>query len=142
MRFVTVMENTACREDLCAGHGPSLYIETPKHKILFDMGPSAAFADNAAALGVDLAGVDVAFLSHGHSDHSGGLMAFLEKNDAAPVYLHKAAFGRYWSNFGEAPRYIGLDPELSRYEHRFVKTEGVVQIRFLTGHFEADEGDQ
>ena len=93
MKFLTLMENTACREDLCAGHGLSLYIETTKHKILFDMGPSGAFAENAEALGVDLKQVDVAFLSHGHFDHSGGMEAFLKGNETAPVYLHKGAFG-------------------------------------------------
>ena len=41
-----------------------MYIETDKHKILFDMGPDAQFIDNAAALGVDLTKVDIAFLSH------------------------------------------------------------------------------
>ena len=39
MKIITLMENTACREDLNASHGLSLYIETPKHNTLFDMGP-------------------------------------------------------------------------------------------------------
>lgn len=127
MKFTTLMENTACRDDLCAGHGLSLYIETPKHKLLFDMGPSAAFADNAAALGVDLTQVDLAFLSHGHYDHSGGLEAFLQKNPAAPLYLHKGAFGSYWSTAGER-HYIGVDQTLRRYVRRFIETDGTYKI--------------
>ena len=128
MKFLTLIENTACREDLCAGHGLSLYIETPKHKILFDMGPSAAFTENAAALNVDLTQVDVAFLSHGHFDHSGGMEAFLKANETAPVYLHKGAFGSYWSAAGGDRRYIGVDPALRQYASRFTETEGTYKI--------------
>ena len=46
MKLTVLMENTACREDLTAEHGLSLYIEACGKKILFDSGASAAFADN------------------------------------------------------------------------------------------------
>lgn len=108
MKIVTLMENTACREDLCFEHGLSLYIETETHKILFDAGQSAAFAENAARLGVDLREVDFAVLSHGHYDHSGGLGRFLEINEKAPVYVSRYAFDPHYSANG----YIGMDPGL------------------------------
>ena len=50
MRIVTLMENTACREDLCFEHGLSLYLETENRKLLFDAGQSGAFAENAEKL--------------------------------------------------------------------------------------------
>ena len=59
MKIVTLLENTACKDGLCAAHGLSLYIETPRHKILFDMGPNDGFLTNAKALGVDLAAVEI-----------------------------------------------------------------------------------
>ena len=46
MKIITLMENTACREDLTASHGLSLYIETPKHKLLFDMEPEKEYINN------------------------------------------------------------------------------------------------
>ena len=52
MKIVTLLENTAGREGLRAAHGLSLYIETPRHKLLFDMGPNEDFLANAGALGV------------------------------------------------------------------------------------------
>ena len=120
MKIVTLMENTACREDLCYEHGLSLYIETGNRKILFDAGQSAAFAANAEKLGVDLGAVDFAVLSHGHYDHSGGLGAFLEINEAAPVYVSRHAFEPHYSANG----YIGMDQSLrSSGRFRFVSEE-------------------
>jgi 7,8-dihydropterin-6-yl-methyl-4-(beta-D-ribofuranosyl)aminobenzene 5'-phosphate synthase len=106
------MENTSCREDLACEHGLRLYIETENHKILFDAGQSAAFAENAEKLGVDLRKVDLAVLSHGHYDHGGGLERFLEINQKAPVYVSSYAFEPHYSANG----YIGLDLQLQGRE--------------------------
>lgn len=123
MKITTLLENTACRAELCAAHGLSLYIETPRHKILFDMGPNEDFIVNARALGVDLGAVDLAVLSHGHYDHGGGLAAFCRLNDHAPIYIHKAAFGAYYALEPDGETvYIGLPPELEAFRSRFVLT--------------------
>ena len=39
MKVVILMENSTCRDTVACAHGLSMYIETDKHKILFDMGP-------------------------------------------------------------------------------------------------------
>lgn len=109
MRITALLENTTIRDDLTAEHGLSLYVETGAHKLLFDMGQTDAFARNADVLGVDLSVVDIAVLSHGHYDHGGGLKTFLERNQAAPVYLSRFAFEPH---FHGAERYIGIDPAL------------------------------
>ena len=119
MKIVTLMENTACREDLCCEHGLSLYIETENHRILFDAGQSAAFADNAEKLGVALETVDFAVLSHGHYDHGGGLGKFLECNKGAPVYVSSHAFEPHYSRNG----YIGLEPALQHSERMIPVSE-------------------
>jgi len=105
MRMVTLVENTACRENLEAEHGLSLYLETDRHRILFDAGQSGAFAQNAEKLGIDLSRVDVAVLSHGHYDHGGGLPRFLEINKTAPVWMNPHAFEPHYN---AADKYIGL----------------------------------
>lgn len=128
MKIVTLMENTACREDLAADHGLSLYIETGKHKILFDMGPDNQFLRNAEKLGVDLKAVDIAVLSHGHYDHGGGLSMFGLINDHAKIYLHRAAFKEYYlvEPGAEEAEYIGLDQSMSQKRFTFVGPELVI----------------
>ena len=109
MKFTVLIENTACREDLTAEHGLSLYLEAGGQRILFDAGQSGAFADNAQKLGIDLSQVDLCILSHGHYDHGGGLKRFLELNDHAKVYVSRHAFGDYYN---AEDKFIGLDWEL------------------------------
>lgn len=124
MKIITLLENGACDAALGSAHGLSLYIETPKHRILFDMGPDEQFLSNAEKLGVDLREVDLAILSHGHYDHGGGLEAFCKRNPTAKIYLRKGAFGEYVTlEEDESLRYIGLDPALQKYADRFVFTD-------------------
>ena len=110
MRICVLMENTALDPGLTAEHGLSLYIEANGKKILFDAGQTEAFADNAAAMGVDLSQVDLCILSHGHYDHSGGLLRFLELNDHAPIYMHQRAAEPHYNG---TVKYIGINPALT-----------------------------
>ena len=66
MRIKVLLENTASLPDFRTEHGLSLLIETGNQRILFDMGQSDSFAENAEVLGADLSSVDAAVLSHGH----------------------------------------------------------------------------
>ena len=109
MKITALVENTSCRSDIGSEHGLSLYIETKTHRILFDMGQSELFAENAEKLGVDLAQADFAVLSHGHYDHGGGLLRFLELNPTAPVYMNRHAFEPHYNG---TEKYIGLNPAL------------------------------
>ena len=109
MKIVSLLENTASSEKVKAEHGLSLYIETDCHKILFDMGQSDLFYENALSLGIDLTSVDIAILSHGHYDHGGGLGKFLEINNTASVFINKHAFEPHYN---KTEKYIGLDISL------------------------------
>ena len=119
MRIISLIENTSSRDDILCEHGLSLYIEACGKRILFDMGQSELVFENAKKLGVDIAEVDLAIISHGHYDHGGGLNKFLQINKSAAVYIKKFAFMPHFH--GE--RYIGLDPAVESNE-RIIKTDG------------------
>lgn len=124
MRITALVENTAADRRFGAEHGLSLYIETGVHILLFDMGQTGLFAENAAKLGVDLRDVDIAVLSHGHYDHGGGLKRFLEINQSAPVYMSRHAFEPHYNATG---RYNGLDASLRDNERfRFTDDHAVI----------------
>ena len=138
MRITTLIENAHGSDArLRNEHGLSLFIETKDCKLLFDLGPSHRFADNAAILGIDLAAVDLAVISHGHYDHGGGLARFLELNSDANVFLRRGADGPQYSTALARERYIGLDPEVLRANMdrlRWVdgETEVAPRIHLLT----------
>lgn len=110
MKIKVLAENCAISKEFIAEHGLSLYIEVNGKKILFDMGKTDAFAENAKLLGVDISDIDFAVLSHGHYDHGGGLKRFLEINKTAPVYMSQYAFGEHYAD--NSARFIGIDKSL------------------------------
>jgi 7,8-dihydropterin-6-yl-methyl-4-(beta-D-ribofuranosyl)aminobenzene 5'-phosphate synthase len=105
-------ENTSCKQ-LPVEHGLSLHILSQQgEQILFDMGQSALFIDNATRMDIDLQACDFAIISHGHCDHGGGLEHFLQINDHAEVFLHPRAFDAHYSLREEGLKYIGLNPSM------------------------------
>lgn len=129
MKIITLLENDACRTGLTSARGLSLYVETAKHKLLFDMGPDAHFLDNARALGVDLSAVDIAVLSHGHSDHGGGLASFCRENSQAAVYLRPEALQPYYAVLpGKDPQFIGLETPPDFIQKRLALTESTLRL--------------
>ena len=114
-----MVENTSKCCDLLAEHGLSFYIEANGKKILFDMGQTEMFSENAEKMEINCSDVDFAVLSHGHYDHGGGLSRFFEINQKTMVYVSDKAFGDYYRN---TERYIGLDKELKK-SARFIESK-------------------
>ncbi len=99
------------KNSILAEHGFSALVtvsaDDSRRSLLFDFGFSehgAAF--NAEALSLDLSGVEVLALSHGHLDHTGGFAALLQKigHKGIELYAHPAAFRK--------SRYIKISDEL------------------------------
>lgn len=127
MKITALVENKSSCE-LAAVHGLSLYIETERHKLLFDLGPDNTLLKNAEKRGIDLGQVDTVIISHGHSDHGGALAAFLKINHTAKVYIQRRAFEKHFSKslgFIKVP--IGLDRKLMDHP-QVVLVDGEFQI--------------
>jgi 7,8-dihydropterin-6-yl-methyl-4-(beta-D-ribofuranosyl)aminobenzene 5'-phosphate synthase len=81
-----------------AEHGLSFLVKVFKgpeeHVVLMDAGISTTcLLHNADVLGIDLMRVESVVLSHGHFDHFGGLVGFLnEAKRGIPLILHPDAF--------------------------------------------------
>ena len=114
MKILNLIENTEGIPGCLIEHGLCFYVETEKHRLLMDLGPSASVLENAVRLGVDLKTVDTVILSHGHDDHGGGILPFAKLNPNAKIYLQESAFGEYYAarDYKPDPDYIGLAPEI------------------------------
>jgi len=74
LKITVLIDNQAgrwCR----AEHGLSYLIEADR-KVLFDTGSSDLISFNADILKIDLQQIETIVLSHGHDDHTGGLISF------------------------------------------------------------------
>ena len=91
MKFSFLVENKTDNPGIMAEHGLSIYIETSEKRILFDGGATNLLVNNCEAMGIDLGNVDLAVVSHGHYDHTGGFPAFHRINPSAPIYIHRNA---------------------------------------------------
>ena len=101
MKWTVLSDNRSSDSRLSTEHGLSIILQTEQHKILLDTGASDVFIKNAEQLGIDLSDVDYVFISHGHSDHAGGLRYFLEYNRQAQVIVSPDAMsGKFFSKRG------------------------------------------
>ena len=125
MRIVTLVENTCGHENCIEEHGLSIYIETEKHKLLLDTGQTDAVVKNAEVLGIDLSAVDTVILSHGHYDHSGGILPFSKLNLSAQIIMQRSAAEPHYN--GE--RYIGIDNDILKLPN----------VRLIDGDMQLDD---
>jgi 7,8-dihydropterin-6-yl-methyl-4-(beta-D-ribofuranosyl)aminobenzene 5'-phosphate synthase len=99
---------------------------------------------NLKTLNMNLEGLERIFISHGHYDHTGGLLWVTEQMDRIEVVAHSAIFSRHMRIDPAAPekpsRYIGFpasreDLERSGAVFRFIDDtqEAAPGIWFVTG---------
>lgn len=94
---LTVLCDNNCRVGAyyLAESGVAYLLEDEDAKILLDTGYTDVYVRNAAKLGIDLTNLTALVLSHGHDDHTGG-MIHLPKQQAGklPLYAHPNVFDR------------------------------------------------
>lgn len=127
MKIINLVEDTVGK-NLCEHeHGLSFYIETKKHKLLLDTGATDMFIRNAKVLDVDLKQVDMLILSHGHYDHSGGILSFTELNKNAKIYAQSTVDREYYNLADNREKYIGIDKQIVQLP-QFVSVDGNLKI--------------
>ena len=67
--------------------GFSAFIQHAGVSVLFDAGHTDVYLRNAEKLGIDIASIDFAVLSHHHWDHTGGLR-YWDSKEIIPLYTH------------------------------------------------------
>ena len=130
-KITTLVENCVYGRKLQAEHGLSLYIETSGHRLLFDTGASDLFIRNARLLHIDLQKVDYLILSHGHSDHTGGLRYFLELNTQATVVCKREVFSPKFKD--ERENGMMHTQNLDRSRFRFITKQTEIPILNVFG---------
>ena len=86
LTLTVLVDNTTITDRYFMGEpGLSILIETAGKKILFDTGYSGLFLANAEKMGISLRDLDFIALSHGHLDHSGGLVTLIRHLTEAKI---------------------------------------------------------
>ncbi|MFZ2471283.1 MAG: MBL fold metallo-hydrolase [Methanothrix sp.] len=100
LRLSVVVENSASlsNSSVWAQHGLSVFLELDygqeRIRLLWDTGASSeVMLHNADTLDLDLSRLDLICLSHGHYDHTGGLMGILQRRkDRVCIVAHPDIF--------------------------------------------------
>jgi 7,8-dihydropterin-6-yl-methyl-4-(beta-D-ribofuranosyl)aminobenzene 5'-phosphate synthase len=110
IQITTLSENTAGRVNLLAEWGLSILIEADGYKILLDTGQSFSAAYNAITLGIDLSRIDKIVFSHGHLDHTGGVLHILKMvKGKVEIIAHPDIWTlKYARRPEQAEEYIGV----------------------------------
>ena len=133
LRLTVLVEDTveeSNKKKLITGHGLSIFVEAEVNGVdvcvLMDTGPSSkALLNNIDVLGVNPRRVDAVVLSHGHYDHTDGLMGALKSiGKRIPVLAHPEVFNLKFS----------VDPKLRFNGSAFTvaDVEGAGGILFLS----------
>jgi len=143
-RITIVCDNSISRSGFVGEHGFSCLIERRDEQFLFDTGPGLSLPINLKTLDKDLSGLSRIFISHGHYDHTGGLLWATQQTDGIKVVAHPGIFSRHMVIDPGGPekpaRYIGCpfsreELEQSGAEFDFVDhtAKTLPGIWFVTG---------
>jgi len=143
IRITILCENLVGKLVGSGEHGFSAFIETEQGNYLFDTGSGHSIVANSLILNKDLRTVQKIFLSHGHSDHTGGLPEVLKLKERVDVHSHPHVFldriAVLKENEKETKRFVGIPYKKGYLESlgsNFVFNNNFIEVEkglFLTG---------
>lgn len=117
MRIKILVDDLSGKRGCISEHGLSLIIEWKDKKILFDTGLNISLLNNLKKREIDINKISYIILSHGHDDHTGGLIALLkELNRSINIYAHPDIFTEKYKDRGNTKKYIGIPEKRETYE--------------------------
>lgn len=116
IRVTTLVDNGVAETDYVAEWGLSLHLSLDyEAAVLLDTGGGKACVPNAEAAGIDLSKVGAICLSHGHGDHTGGLLPVLKNirqkdplRENVDIYCHPAALEEQYIKHSDTYSYLGI----------------------------------
>jgi 7,8-dihydropterin-6-yl-methyl-4-(beta-D-ribofuranosyl)aminobenzene 5'-phosphate synthase len=94
--------------------GLALWVQADEHRVLCDTGQGHTLRENAKLLGIEIGSADALVLSHGHSDHTGGIAALIAAGFRGKTYLHPAALSPKYQRQKTPPHWAKGIPQASR----------------------------
>jgi len=134
-----LVENTTPIPGFRGEYGFAALITIDDKKILFDSGSEDALIKNAAAGAIDLSQINDLVISHGHFDHTGAVIPFLQTAPGKKVYAHAGIFIPRYTVWGDFKKAIGVpfaEEEIGRNGAQFIPTNEFTEIHpgvFVTG---------
>ncbi|HZK42759.1 MAG TPA: MBL fold metallo-hydrolase [Syntrophomonadaceae bacterium] len=107
VKITFLVENTAPAPGWQGEYGFSALVEVDDKKFLFDTGSADALFKNTELAGINLKDIDGNIISHGHFDHTGGLLRALQIAENKTVYAHSNVFADRYASAGNYHRQIG-----------------------------------
>lgn len=120
MKLQILSDNRILQNSLQREHGLCIYLETDRYKCLLDTGASDNFIRNADQIEIDVEDIDYVFISHGHSDHTGGLEAFLQRNKKAKVVLSENVLSQQFFSLRKGWKDLSTPVNFEAFADRFI----------------------
>jgi len=134
-----LVENSTPAPGFQGEYGFAALVAVDEKKILFDTGSADALLKNAAMGGIDLAQINDLVISHGHFDHTGAIIPFLQTGKNKRIYGHSKIFVPRYVVREEFKKEIGISfkqQEITSNGAEFIITDEFTEIHpgvFVTG---------
>ncbi|MGZ4865549.1 MAG: MBL fold metallo-hydrolase [Halobacteriota archaeon] len=107
VEITLLSDNAVNKRGLLAEHGLSILLERDEQQLLFDVGQGISAVHNAHVLGKTLHAPPIV-LSHGHYDHTGGLISLLRIFPKTAIFAHSDVFTQRFSLTGNDVRNVSV----------------------------------